>query len=74
MALQIQNMSRVFQIEGKGKNNVTLEDPNPHFTPQEVVSFYSNTYPEITNSNIAGPEIEGGKAVYKISSVVGSKG
>lgn len=40
MALNIQNIKRVFKF-----GNRDLADPNPDFTPDEVMAFYSNTYP-----------------------------
>jgi PRTRC genetic system protein C len=73
MALNILNTTRVFEFQFKGED-LKVEDPNPSFSPDEVVSFLSNTYPTLTNSTITGPEIKEGKAVYNIKSVFGEKG
>lgn len=69
MALQVNGLDRVF-IHG----NITLADPDSNMTPEEVMKFYANTYPELTTSNVHGPEVSGDKAVYKFKTVVGTKG
>ncbi|MGM9776790.1 MAG: PRTRC system protein C [Prevotella sp.] len=69
MALNVTNYKRVFQ-HGK----VTLSDPNPDMSPEQVMAFYSNQYPELTTSNVHGPKIENDKAVYTFKTTVGTKG
>jgi PRTRC genetic system protein C len=71
MALNIQsdNMPRVFKYK-----DTELPDPNPKMTPEEAMSFYTNTYPDLTNANVFGPEIENDKVVYTFKSTVGVKG
>jgi len=69
MALNIQNYKRVFK-----HGAIVLSDPNPNMSPEEVMNFYSNQYPELTTSNVHGPKIEGGKAVYEFKTTVGTKG
>jgi len=69
MALQVQNYKRVFK-----HGNIELSDPNPDMTPEEVMGFYSNQYPELTTSNVHGPKIEEDKAVYEFKTTVGTKG
>lgn len=69
MALQVKGLDRVFI-----HNRIELIDPDPDMTPEEVMQFYTNTYPELTTSNVHGPEINGDKAVYKFKTVVGTKG
>lgn len=69
MALSINNLKRVFKLKGK-----TLPDPNPTFTPDEVMAFYSNQHPELVTSNVFGPTIEGDAAVYEFKTTVGTKG
>ena len=71
MALKITNMTRVFTLN-KGKT--TLPDPNPEMEAEEVMAFYATQYPELTNSNVSGPEIKDGKAVYKFQTIIGDKG
>lgn len=69
MALQISKYKRVFK-----HGAATLADPNPDMTPEEVMNFYSNQYPELTTSNVHGPKIEGDSAVYEFKTTVGTKG
>ncbi len=69
MALDIKTLKRVFKI----KDN-ELSDPNIDFTPDEVMNFYSNTYPELTTSTVHGPEIKGDTAIYEFKTTVGTKG
>ncbi|NDV81358.1 PRTRC system protein C [Bacteroides sp. 51] len=69
MALNVTGLERVFKHKDK-----TLSDPDAQMIPDEVMSFYSNTYPELTTSNLHGPKIEEDKAIYEFKSVVGTKG
>lgn len=69
MALNISNLKRVF-VHG----SATLADPNTDMSPEEVMNFYSNQYPELTTSNVHGPVVEGDKAVYTFKTTVGTKG
>lgn len=69
MALDIKNYRRVF----KHKTN-TLADPNHSLSPDEVMAYYSNQYPELTTSNVFGPTIEDDCAVYEFRTTVGTKG
>jgi hypothetical protein len=34
----------------KGTATITLDDPNPSDSPEMVMGFYSNTYPELTTA------------------------
>lgn len=69
MALDIKTLKRVFK---NGKTE--LSDPDISMTPDDVMSFYSNTYPELTTSTVQGPKIEGDTAVYEFKTTVGTKG
>lgn len=69
MALQISNYRRVFK-----HGTITLTDPDPDMTPEQVIIFYSNQYPELTTSNVHGPEIKDDAAVYMFKTTVGTKG
>lgn len=69
MALNVQNLKRVFK-----HGDTTLADPNPNMTPDEVMGFYSNQYPELTTSNVHGPKIKGDHAEYEFKTTVGTKG
>jgi PRTRC genetic system protein C len=69
MALIATGIKRVFKMK-----NVILQDPNPEFTPEEVLSFYSNAHPELTNSTITEPKIIDDQYVYEFKTTVGTKG
>mgnify|MGYP004508244253 FL=1 len=42
----------------KGTATITLDDPNPSDSPEMVMGFYSNTYPELTTATIHGPTMK----------------
>jgi len=55
-------------------NGAKLTDPSPIFSLQQVRDFYGNTYPEIVNAEIEGPEVAGNKNVFTFRRAVGTKG
>lgn len=73
MALEITHLKREFKFKKDG-TNVTLPDPNPEFSIQEVMQFYSGQYPELTTATLEGPKVEGKSAVYSVKTTVGTKG
>ena len=73
MALQIKGMSRTFKFK-KGTEYVTLQDPDPNLSPDMVMSYYSNFYPELTTATVHGPVIKEDKAVYEFKTTIGIKG
>lgn len=73
MALEVINLKREFKFKKDG-TTVTLPDPNPEFSVDEVMQFYSGQYPELTTATMDGPKIEGKSAVYSVKTTVGTKG
>ncbi|HET6255827.1 MAG TPA: PRTRC system protein C [Puia sp.] len=73
MALQVTGLTRIFHFKKDGKT-VELSDFNPNLSPEEVMQFYAGQHEELTTSTIAGPKIEGDKAVYEFKTTVGTKG
>jgi len=69
MALDIKTMKRVFK---HGKKE--LADPNIAMSPDDVMAFYSNTYPELTTSTVQGPKVMEDRIEYEFKTVVGTKG
>ncbi len=69
MALNVKVFPRVFK-----HRDLMLPDPNPDITPDEVMAYYSNQYPELTTSNVFGPKVENDQAVYEFKTTVGTKG
>lgn len=73
MALVFNGMERSFTFK-KGNEMITLSDPAPADTPEAVMSFYSNIYPELTTASVHGPELKEDKAVYEFKTTIGTKG
>lgn len=74
MALQVTALDRIFVVDkGKGKKE-TLADPNKDLTPEEVMKFYSDKHPELTNAIVDGPKVEKDKATYTFSTKAGKLG
>lgn len=73
MAIVATSLKREFKFKKDG-TQVTLPDPNPEFTVEEVMQFYSGQYPELTTATLEGPKIEGKTAVYGVKTTVGTKG
>ncbi len=73
MALEVTNLEREFRFKKDG-TEVTLPDPNPDFTTNEVLQFYSGQYPELTTATLDGPKTDGNKAVYSVRTTIGTKG
>ena len=73
MALQVTKLTREFKFKKDGKD-ISLPDPNPEFSAEEVMKFYSGTYPELTNGIVEGPTVVGDKANYSITTRAGKLG
>ena len=73
MSLSIQSVKRTFKFT-RNSQDLNLADPNPEFTPEEVLTFYGNTYPELTTATLIGPKIENDSALYEFRTTVGTKG
>ncbi|WP_289074722.1 MULTISPECIES: PRTRC system protein C [Bacteroidaceae] len=69
MALQVTGLVRTFKF-----NDKVLADPNPEMTPDEVLLFYSGTYPELTTSNVHQRLTEEGQLEYEFKTTIGTKG
>jgi len=66
-------LKRVFLHKVQG-NQITLTDPNPALSVQEVLNFYSATYPELTTAQTEGPEISEDALQYRFQTTLGTKG
>jgi PRTRC genetic system protein C len=71
--ITIGNIQRKFIADIEGQD-IELADPNPHLSPEEVASFYSNTYPHLTNANVIGPIQDGDCLKFEFKNVIGTKG
>ena len=73
MALTVTGILRVFKFESNSET-IELIDPNPDYSPEEVMSLYANQYPELTTSTVKGMVIVEDKAVYEFVTTIGTKG
>lgn len=73
MPIEVTAFKRAFKFKKDGKI-IDLPEPNPEFTAEEVMQFYSTNHPELTTSTIDGPKIENDRAVYEFKTTVGTKG
>jgi PRTRC genetic system protein C len=69
----ITTLDRKFSFNKNGKT-IDLSEPNPNFSPDEVMSFYANTYPELTTASVSGPEIKDDACVFEFVTTIGTKG
>lgn len=66
-------LQRVFLHKENGIE-IILTDPGEGFAPEAVMTFYSATYPILTNAKIIGPEIKNDQIQYRFESTMGTKG
>ena len=69
----LEKLPRKFEVNIQGKT-VDLPDIGDDKTPEEVLKFYSNIYPELMNVAMDGPKVEKGVAVYSSKPTMGTKG
>jgi PRTRC genetic system protein C len=72
-SLKKEELKREFVIENKSGKTV-LADPDPSMSPDQVMTFYANQYPELTTSAVHGPRYDADKIVYTFKTTVGTKG
>lgn len=73
MALEMKGLKRVFKMK-KDNSVLTLNDPDTNMSLNEVMDFYSMTYPELTTATVHGPELDEDMAVYEFKTTIGVKG
>ena len=71
--LSTTTLKRVF-LHTRQQNEILLADPNSAFSAQEVLDFYSGTYPELTTAKIEGPEIVNDALQFRFQTTLGTKG
>lgn len=69
MSISIAALVREFTYNG-----MTLMDPGPAFSADQVRDLYTAQYPELTTAAVDGPEIKGEVAHYKFVRAAGAKG
>lgn len=55
-------------------NSVTLLDPNPALSPDQVREFFATQYPELNNAVVEGPLTKNGTVTYTFTRAAGAKG
>lgn len=73
MAFEVTGLEREFRIKIDGQDT-PLADPNETWTPEQVMTFYSNQYPALTTATVHGPQQENDRMVYEFKTVLGTKG
>jgi len=74
MALEVNHIKkREFKFK-KGGEWVTLPDPDPKMTTDEVLQYHSKTYPELTTATLEEPKVTGDTATFNVKTTVGTKG
>lgn len=66
-------LERVFLFNDKGQE-IKLTDPEPKWSVQTVLNFYSNTYPILTTAKVSAPVINDDTVQYRFESAIGTKG
>lgn len=66
-------LERVFLLNEKGLE-IKLTDPEPKWSVQAVLNFYSTTYPILTTAKISAPVIKDDTVQYRFESAIGTKG
>lgn len=73
MVIKKEQLRRSFIIERRD-GDITLPDPDNNMTPDQVMQFYSNTYPELVTSSCQGPVYKKDEMTFTFKSTVGTKG
>jgi len=66
-------LDRVFILIDKGQE-IKLTDPEPKWSVETVMNFYSNTYPILTTAKVSAPTIVDDTVQYKFECIMGTKG
>lgn len=66
-------LERVFLLKDKGQE-IRLTDPEPQWSEEAVLNFYSATYPVLTTAKISAPRIVDDTVQYRFESAMGTKG
>ena len=67
--IKVTSLAREFSY-----NSVSLPDPSPSLSLEQVRDVYSASFPEIVSAAIEGPERKNGKLLYVFRKAAGAKG
>jgi PRTRC genetic system protein C len=74
--MKISELKRVFKFK-KDSKDIVLSDPNPNMSADQVMDFYSSSYPELTTSTVNknGVLSKNGDALdFEFETTLGTKG
>lgn len=66
--MQTQVLERKFTYKDKNLPDI------PGLTPEKILEYYSNAYPELINASAGEAEVKDDKLIYTISHTAGTKG
>lgn len=66
-------LERIFIINNNGQE-IRLPDPEPHWSAETVLNFFSGKYPILTTATISKPKINDDRVEIRFESVMGTKG
>ena len=66
-------LERVFILKDS-QQRIKLADPEPQWSVEMVLNFYSATYPILTTSKVSSPIFRDDTVEYCFESVMGTKG
>jgi PRTRC genetic system protein C len=66
-------LQRIFILKDNTKE-IKLTDPEPKWSVEAVMNFYSNTYPILTTAQVSTPQIKNDTIQYRFESIMGTKG
>ncbi|MDO5615552.1 MAG: PRTRC system protein C [Cruoricaptor ignavus] len=66
-------LKRVFILKENG-TDIKLTDPNPQWSVESVLNFYSNQYSILTTAKVSAPKIVEDSVQYVFESAMGTKG
>jgi PRTRC genetic system protein C len=64
--MDVKQLPREFVFDNKG-TKITLADPNPALSVDQVRKHYSALYPELTSAEVGQPEVLKSKVKYTFS-------
>lgn len=67
--MEVKTLTRQFKYNG-----ITLSDPAPEKTPDQIRTIYAFQYPELNNAVVEGPVTKAGVSTYTFVRAAGSKG
>jgi PRTRC genetic system protein C len=71
--MEITALKRVFKFTNDG-SDLSLDDPNPEMTPEEVLDHYSNEYPKLSTAVVTPGVVKGETMEFEIKDNFGDKG